>query len=61
MHAVAEAVASGAPGWLNIVVLILAWDAIRFMLLGVSTLVRSGLRSVTGLPVRRAAVGSRCP
>ena len=26
---VAEAVAAGAPGWLNLVVLVLAWDAIK--------------------------------
>jgi hypothetical protein len=29
MHLVAEAVAAGAPGWLNLVVLVLAWDAIK--------------------------------
>lgn len=29
MHALAEAVASGAPAWLNLVVLLLAWDAIK--------------------------------
>ena len=30
MHLVAEAVAAGAPGWLNLVVLFLAWDSIKF-------------------------------
>lgn len=30
MHQLAEAVAAGAPGWLNIVVLVLAWDSIKF-------------------------------
>lgn len=29
MHLLAEAVAAGAPGWLHLVVLILAWDAIK--------------------------------
>ena len=29
MHVLAEAVAAGAPGWLNLVVLVLAWDAIK--------------------------------
>jgi hypothetical protein len=29
MHALAEAVATGAPVWLNLVVLLLAWDAIK--------------------------------
>lgn len=29
MHMVGVAVASGAPGWLNLVVLVLAWDAIK--------------------------------
>jgi hypothetical protein len=38
MHMVAEAVAAGAPGWLNLVVLILAWDAIKLALLGLRTL-----------------------
>ena len=52
IHILTAAIAGGAPAWLNLPILILAWDAIRFMLLGVSTLVRSGLRSV--LPVRRA-------
>lgn len=51
MHILTAAMAGGAPAWLNLPILILAWDAIRFMLLGVSRIVRSGLRSV--LPVRR--------
>lgn len=39
------AVSGGAPGWLNLFVLVLAWDAIRFMLLGASIVLRSGLRA----------------
>lgn len=38
MHATAEAVAAGAPGWLNLGVLGLGWDAIKLMLLGLRTL-----------------------
>ena len=34
MHVVADAVVAGAPGWLNLVVLVLAWDAIK---LGLAT------------------------
>ena len=33
MHALAERVAAGAPGWLNLVVLVLAWDGIKVALL----------------------------
>ncbi|WP_244928498.1 hypothetical protein [Nocardioides sp. W7] len=34
MHAVAETIARGAPGWLNLVVLVLAWDSIKIFLAG---------------------------
>lgn len=37
MHAVATAVSGGAPGWLNLVVLVLAWDAIKFGWLAIVT------------------------
>jgi branched-subunit amino acid ABC-type transport system permease component len=40
MHALGEAVANGAPGSLNIVVLVLAWDAIKVILLALSCLLR---------------------
>ncbi|KQP66908.1 hypothetical protein [Nocardioides sp. Leaf285] len=33
MHALAEQVAAGAPGWLNLVVLVLAWDGVKVALL----------------------------
>jgi hypothetical protein len=36
MHVVAEAVAAGAPGELNLVVLVLAWDAIKLALTALS-------------------------
>jgi hypothetical protein len=38
MHLVTVAVVAGAPGWLNLVVLVLAWDAIKLALLGLRTL-----------------------
>jgi hypothetical protein len=55
MHVLAQAVAAGAPGWLNLIVLILAWDAIklglaavfvtlRWMRLVVATVAGSALR-----------------
>lgn len=37
MHALAQAVATGAPGLLNLVVLVLAWDAIKLGLLSLAT------------------------
>lgn len=40
MHTVAEAVADGLPGWLNLVGVVLAWDAIKIGLLSVHTCVR---------------------
>ena len=30
MHALALAIEAGAPGWLNLLVLVLAWDVIKF-------------------------------
>jgi hypothetical protein len=51
MHLLAEAVTDGAPGWLNLVVLVLAWDAIRFGLAAGSVALRSTLgcgRSLRG-------------
>jgi hypothetical protein len=39
MHAVAKFIAVGGSGWLNIVVLVLAWDAMKMALLAA----RSGL------------------
>jgi hypothetical protein len=46
MRAVAEGVAAGAPGWLNLVVLVLAWDAIKVAILTVHI----GLRAVFATP-----------
>lgn len=53
MHAAASAVANGAPGWLNLLVLVLAWDAIKLKLAALESVVRClwsaqpGLRSTT--------------
>ncbi len=41
MITVSTAVVAGAPGWLNVVVLILAWDAVRFGTLAVQVLLSS--------------------
>lgn len=48
MHAVAAAPARGAPGWLNLVVLILAWDAIKVCWLALIVGFRAGARSIRG-------------
>lgn len=40
MHVVADAVSAGAPGWLNLVVLVLAWDAIKVGWLAVGVIFR---------------------
>lgn len=40
MHALGEAVANGAPGWLNLLVLVLAWDAIKLALVSGQVAVR---------------------
>ncbi|MGN6131379.1 MAG: hypothetical protein ACTHOK_13655, partial [Nocardioidaceae bacterium] len=66
MHIVAVGIAAGAPGWLNLLVLVLAWDAIKvgWLALGVAArlLLRSaavGARLVHGTPQRSAASPSR--
>lgn len=47
-HVVADAVSAGAPGWLNLVVLVLAWDALKVGWLAVSVI----LRAIGGLARR---------
>ena len=49
-HALAEAIAVGAPAWLNLVVLLLAWDAIKVECLAMSV----GLRAL-GVAGRRVS------
>jgi hydrogenase/urease accessory protein HupE len=53
MHALGEAVANGAPGWLNLLVLVLAWDAIKCGVVALATALRT-LRSVY---TRRSGTG----
>lgn len=43
MHVLAEAVAHGARGWLNLIVLVLAWDAIKLAALAWAVLARRAL------------------
>jgi len=40
MKVVADAVVTGAPGWLNLVVLVLAWDAVKIMGVAVVVAIR---------------------
>lgn len=40
MHVVASAVANGAPGWLNLLVVLLAWDAIKLELAALGSAAR---------------------
>lgn len=44
MHALSREVAGGGPGWLNLVVLVLAWDAIKMGLLAAVVTVRCLVR-----------------
>lgn len=46
MHLVADAVSAGAPGWLNLVVLVLAWDALKVGWLAVGIILRSTVGAV---------------
>lgn len=48
MHLVGEAVVAGAPGWLNVVVLILIWDALKLGGLAVHELARTAFRGLAG-------------
>jgi hypothetical protein len=52
MHVLAEAVAHGAPGWLNLIVLVLAWDAIKLAALACAVLARRALL-IAGRAFRR--------
>ena len=47
---VADAVLAGAPGWLNMIVLVLAWDAVKVGWLAVGVILR-GIGSVAGQAV----------
>lgn len=47
-HAVADAVAAGAPGWLNVLVLVLAWDALKVAWLAVGVALRIAIGVARG-------------
>lgn len=51
MHVAAVAVVAGWPAWVNLIVLVLAWDALKFLTLAIIT----AFRSLTWI-VRRWAV-----
>lgn len=51
MHVVADTVSAGAPGWLNLVVFVLAWDAIKFAVLACLTSLRCVASAVRGFPL----------
>lgn len=41
MHMLGEVIVHGGPGWLNLAVLVLAWDAIRIAVLALSVMLRA--------------------
>lgn len=56
MRMVAEAIAAGAPAWLNLVVLVLAWDAIKAGWLAVGVAARLLILAIQRLTGRFKAV-----
>ncbi|RYP84341.1 hypothetical protein EKO23_16005 [Nocardioides guangzhouensis] len=58
MHLLAEAVAAGAPGWLNLVVVVLGWDSIKFGLAAASVALRSAVERCGLCGVRSASANS---
>lgn len=52
IHRLELAVSAGAPAWINLLVLILAWDAIKFGVASVLVAVRCLLRPLCGLRQR---------
>lgn len=57
MHGVAIALSAGAPGWLNLVVLVLAWDAIKVGWLAVGVI----SRCIAGLVRQSVPRASQAP
>ncbi|MBM9458768.1 hypothetical protein JK386_02560 [Nocardioides sp. zg-536] len=55
MHLLSEAVAAGAPGWLNLGVLVLAWDELKVGWLAVSVIVRAIVGVAPVLGARRSS------
>lgn len=54
----ALSIENGAPGWLNLLVLVLLWDALKFLLVSVSVVPRALVAAVGR--VRRSFVSRRC-
>lgn len=52
VHLVSQAIGDGAPGWLNLVVLVLAWDAIKVGVAAVTVAGRSSAAVVHQLTIR---------
>jgi hypothetical protein len=52
MNVVDHAVQRGAPGWLNLVVLVLAWDAIKLVGLSILTAIRAATRGLAPARLR---------
>ena len=61
MHAVAAAVAGGASGWLNLVVLILAWDAIKLGVAALATFLRATWTGARRVRLRVVEPGRATP
>ena len=59
-HLLSMAIEAGSPGWLNLLVLVFAWDAIKFWLLAIHTGIRRMARLVLSpyTRYRRAATAS---
>lgn len=57
MHLLAVAVAAGAPGWVNVLVLVLAWDALKILALAGWVAARRSIAPVR----RRGTLGGECP
>ena len=49
VHVISVAIDAGAAGWLNLVVLILAWDSIKFGLLALQMLLHATSRSLSAM------------
>jgi hypothetical protein len=49
VHTVDRAIEAGAPGWLNLVGLVLAWDAIKFAVMACLSSVRRVASAIGGL------------
>lgn len=66
MHVAANAVSAGAPEWLNLVVLLLAWDAIKLGVLACMSVVRCVVPARAGVswgiaaPISESG-GRTCP